>query len=286
MDFTIVTGLSGAGKSRIMDAFEDIGYYCVDNLPPILLAQFARLFADKHGETEKVALAVDSRGATDIGDFEQGLEGMRAQDISFRIVFLECEDNVLVKRYKETRRRHPLTEIGDTSITQAIERERKMLRNMKATADYIIDTSRLTTAQMREHVVKMFTDNPDSVMPVQCMSFGFKYGAPLEADLVLDVRCFRNPFYVEELKQKTGLDKEVRDFVLNSDASRGFEEHLFGLVDYMLPLYRNEGKSQLVIAIGCTGGKHRSVTFTERLAEHLKKDNVPVIVNHRDIKKA
>jgi len=285
MEFMIVTGMSGAGKSRAMAALEDIGYYCVDNLPPILLAQFAQLFADKHSEANKVAIAVDSRGAAGVEEFEQGLNEMRAQDISYRIMFLDCEDSVLVRRYKETRRRHPLTDIGDASVTDAITRERAMLRNMKAAAHYMIDTSRLTTAQLREQIVQMFLDNPDTAMPVQCVSFGFKYGAPLEADLVLDVRCFRNPFYIDELKHKTGLDKEVREFVLNSDASKGFEKHLFGLVDYMLPLYRNEGKSQLVIAIGCTGGKHRSVTFTERLAEHLKADNVPVIINHRDIKK-
>lgn len=286
MEFMIVTGMSGAGKSRAMAALEDIGYYCVDNLPPVLLAQFAQLFADTRSETRKVALAVDSRGAAGVEEFEQALNEMRARDISYRIMFLDCEDAVLVRRYKETRRRHPLTDIGDVTVTDAIAREREMLRNMKAAAHYLLDTSRLTTAQLREQIVQMFLENPDTAMPVQCMSFGFKYGAPLEADLVLDVRCFRNPFYIEELKHKTGLDKEVRDFVLNSEASNGFEQHLYGLVDYMLPLYRNEGKSQLVIAIGCTGGKHRSVTFTERLAEHLEEINVPVIINHRDIKKA
>lgn len=285
MDFMIVTGMSGAGKSRAMAALEDIGYYCVDNLPPVLIAQFAQLLADKYRETEKVALAVDARGATDLEEFEQGLNGMRALDIPYRIMFLDCDDEVLVRRYKETRRRHPLAEEEDDSVAAALAREREILAGMKAASHYRIDTSHLTTAQLRDQIVQMFLDNPDSVMPVQCMSFGFKYGAPLEADMVLDVRCFRNPFYIPELKHKTGLDKEVRDFVLSSDVSKGFEKHLFGLVEYMLPLYRNEGKSQLVIAIGCTGGKHRSVTFTERLAEHLKDNDVPVVINHRDIKK-
>lgn len=286
MDFMIVTGMSGAGKSRAMAALEDIGYYCVDNLPPVLLAQFAQLLADKHSESEKVALAVDSRGATGLEEFAQGLNEMRMQDIPYRIVFLDCEDDVLMRRYKETRRRHPLAESEDVSFAAAIQREREMLSGMKAAAHYRIDTSHLTTAQLRDQIVQMFLSNPDTAMPVQCMSFGFKYGAPLEADMVLDVRCFRNPYYIPELKHKTGLDKEVSDFVLNSETSRGFEQHLFGLLDYMLPLYRNEGKSQLIIAIGCTGGKHRSVTFTERLAEHLKENNVPVVINHRDIKKS
>ncbi|MBP3381968.1 MAG: RNase adapter RapZ [Clostridia bacterium] len=285
MDFMIVTGMSGAGKSRAMAALEDIGYYCVDNLPPVLLAQFAQLLADKHGESEKVALAVDSRGATGLEEFEQGLNEMRMQDIPYRVMFLDCDNDVLMRRYKETRRRHPLAEPEDVSFAKAIAKERKMLSSMKKAAHYRIDTSQLTTAQLRDQIVQMFLANPDTAMPVQCMSFGFKYGAPLEADMVLDVRCFRNPYYVPELKHKTGLDKEVSDFVLNSETSRGFEQHLFGLLDYMLPLYRNEGKSQLVIAIGCTGGKHRSVTFTERLAAHLKENNVPVVINHRDIKK-
>ncbi len=285
MEFLIVTGMSGAGKSRAVDALEDIGYYCVDNLPPILLAQFAELFSKSKEQVQRVALIVDSRGAAGIEDFEKGLRDMRAREISCRIMFLDCEDTVLMRRYKETRRRHPLTDIGDASVREAIARERRLLDHVRMAADYLIDTSNFTSSQLREQVVQMFLEHPEAAMTIQCMSFGFKYGAPHEADIMLDVRCFPNPFYVDELKHKTGLDKEVRDYVLACEESREFEKRMFSLIDYMLPLYRNEGKSQLVIAIGCTGGKHRSVTFTEELAAHLKEQNMHAFINHRDIKK-
>lgn len=285
MEFLIVTGMSGAGKSRAVDALEDIGYYCVDNLPPVLLAQFAELFSRSKEQVQRVALIVDSRGAAGVEDFDKGLKDMRAREISYRVMFLDCEDEVLVRRYKETRRRHPLTDIGDASVSEAIIRERRLLEHIKLVADYLIDTSNLTSAQLREQIVQMFLENPDTAMTIQCMSFGFKYGAPHEADITLDVRCFPNPFYVDELKHRTGLDKEVRDYVLACEESREFEKRMFSLIDYMLPLYRNEGKSQLVIAIGCTGGKHRSVTFTEELAAHLKEQGIHAIINHRDISK-
>lgn len=285
MEFLIVTGMSGAGKSRAVDALEDIGYYCVDNLPPVLLAQFAELFSRSKEQVQRVALIVDSRGAAGVDEFQKGLDDMRAREISYRIMFLDCEDAVLARRYKETRRRHPLTDIGDSSVAEAISRERKLLEHVRLVADYLIDTSNFTAAQLREQIVQMFLDNPDTAMTIQCMSFGFKYGAPHEADITLDVRCFPNPFYVPELKHCTGLDQAVQDYVLSCEESREFEKRMFSLIDYMLPLYRNEGKSQLVIAIGCTGGKHRSVTFTEELAKHLKEQDVHAIINHRDIKK-
>ncbi len=285
MEYIIVTGMSGAGKSRAMAALEDIGYYCIDNVPPMLLAQFSQLFYESNRTTQRVALAVDSRGATQVDEFAQGLLQMQQCGIAYKVMFLECEDEVLVRRYKETRRNHPLTVIGDATVADAIARERRMLGHMKAVAQYMIDTSHLTTAQLKEQIVQMFLDNPDNAMTVQCMSFGYKYGVPLEADLVLDVRCFRNPFYVEELKHKTGLDTAVQDFVCADPAVAGFEQRLYDLVDYMLPLYRNEGKSRLVIAVGCTGGKHRSVTLAQRLFEHMKAENIPVLINHRDIDK-
>lgn len=285
MEFLIVTGMSGAGKSRAVDALEDIGYYCVDNLPPVLLARFAQLFSASKEQVQKVALIVDSRGATGVDDFDKGLRDMREREIPYRIMFLDCEDAVLMRRYKETRRRHPLTEIGDSSVKQAVVRERQLLEHVKTAADYLIDTSHFTSAQLREQIVQMFLENPDAAMSIQCMSFGFKYGTPREADFLLDVRCFPNPFYVDELKHRTGLEKQVQDFVLECEESREFERRMFALVDYMLPLYRNEGKTQLVLAIGCTGGKHRSVTFTERLAAHLKEQGVSAVVNHRDIAK-
>ena len=286
MEFLIVTGMSGAGKSRAIAALEDIGYYCVDNLPAVLLAQFAQLFLQaQEGETRRAALVADSRGTAALGQFDDCLRAMREQQIPYKVMFLDCEDEVLMQRYKETRRRHPLTELGDTSVTEAIKRERRLLEHIKQAADYLIDTSRLTSAQLRERIVQLFMDVPENAMTVQCMSFGFKYGTPHEADLVLDVRCFPNPFYVDTLRSHTGLEQAVRKFVLDCPESREFEKRLFALLDYMLPLYRNEGKSQLVIAIGCTGGKHRSVTFTEELAAHLRENGARVMVEHRDIKK-
>ncbi len=285
MEFLIVTGMSGAGKSRAVDALEDIGYYCVDNLPPVLLARFAELFSASNEQVQKVALIVDSRGAAGIDDFDKGMQEMRDREIAYRIMFLDCDDIVLMRRYKETRRRHPLTDIGDASVRDAITRERRLLEHIKAAADYLIDTSHFTSAQLRKQIVQMFLETPETAMAIQCMSFGFKYGSPREADMMLDVRCFPNPFYVDELKTRTGLDQEVRDYVLACDESLEFEKRMYALVDYMLPLYRNEGKSQLVIAIGCTGGKHRSVTFTERLAAHLEEQGIHAIINHRDIAK-
>ncbi len=285
MEFMIVTGLSGAGKSRAVDALEDIGYYCVDNLPPVLLAQFAQLFAESHQSVERVALIVDSRGAAVIEDFDRGLKEMQEREIPYKIMFLDCDDEVLLRRFKETRRPHPLTEIGDISIKEAIVRDRQILQHVKQAADYLIDTSRLSAAQLREQIVEIFTEHPETAMTVQCMSFGFKYGTPHDADIVLDVRCFPNPFYVDELKNRTGLESAVQDYVLNCEHSQEFQNRLYSLVDYMLPLYRNEGKSRLLIAIGCTGGKHRSVTFVEKLADHLQQNGARVVVNHRDIKK-
>ena len=284
MEFLIVTGMSGAGKSRAVDALEDIGFYCVDNLPPILLGRFAQLLLQAKDGAQRVALIVDSRGAVVTEDFDNGLAEMRHLDIAYRVMFLDCEDGVLVRRYKETRRRHPLMEDGG-SIREALTRERKLLSHIKNTADYLVDTSRFTASQLREQIVKLFLNTPQDAMTVQCMSFGFKYGTPREADVMLDVRCFPNPFYVDELKHRTGLEKEVQEYVLNCEESAEFEKRLYSLVEYMLPLYRGEGKSQLTIAIGCTGGKHRSVTFTERLADRLQQGGAPVIVNHRDIKK-
>lgn len=286
MELLIVTGMSGAGKSRAVAALEDIGYYCVDNLPAVLLAQFAQLLLQvQENETRRVALVADSRGTAALGQFDDCLHTMRELAIPYKVMFLDCADEVLLRRYKETRRRHPLTELGDTSVSEAIRRERSLLEPIREATDYLIDTSRLTSAQLRERIVQLFMDIPENAMTVQCMSFGFKYGSPREADLMLDVRCFPNPFYVDALRSHTGLEQAVRDFVLDCPESREFEKRLFALIDHMLPLYRNEGKSQLVIAIGCTGGKHRSVTFTEELAAHLRESGARVTVEHRDIKK-
>lgn len=285
MEFLIVSGMSGAGKSRTIDALEDIGFYCVDNLPPMLLAQFAELCQQSKEAPERVAIAIDARSGNMLKDFEKGLQQLSDCHVAHRILFLDCDTPVLARRYKETRRRHPLMDEGLTSVTKAVETERQMLSGVRERTDYLIDTSHLSAAQLREQILKLFLENPGQGMTIQCLSFGFKYGYPAEADLVLDVRCFPNPFYVETLRQKTGLDADVREYVLESEDAQAFLAKLYDLVDFLIPRYENEGKTQLVIAIGCTGGKHRSVTFAECLTRHLQEKDLRVMVNHRDIQK-
>lgn len=285
MEFVIVSGLSGAGKSRAVDALEDIGFYCVDNMPPKLLPKFAELCLQSQGSLSRVAIVIDARGGQLFNSLFEGLAELKRQGSDYKILFLECDNQVLARRYKETRRKHPLTDENGGSVMRAIEAERELLKELRSRTDYLIDTSHLSSAQLREQVIALFLEDTTKGMTVQCMSFGFKYGYPSEADLVLDVRCLPNPFYVDELKHKTGLDKEVRDYVLERDVTKGFQKRLYDLIDYLIPLYNNEGKSQLVIAIGCTGGKHRSVTLTEELAKHLTENGARVRVNHRDIQK-
>ncbi|MDD2417647.1 MAG: RNase adapter RapZ [Oscillospiraceae bacterium] len=285
MEFIIVTGLSGAGKSRVVTALEDIGYYCVDNMPPKLLPKFAELCIQSEENLSRVAMVVDVRGGQKFGDLFDSLAALRQMGSNYKILFLDCDDQVLARRYKETRRQHPLTSIGLNTVQDAIAAERELLKALFDRADYLINTTFLSPAQLKERVTKLFLGGSAQAMAVQCLSFGFKYGYPSEADLVFDVRCFPNPFYEPELKNKTGLDKDVRDYVTQGDEVKGFEERLYSLMDYMLPLYQNEGKSQLVIAIGCTGGKHRSVTLAETLTQHIAQLGYRVTANHRDIGK-
>ncbi len=285
MEFVIVTGLSGAGKSRAVDALEDIGFYCVDNMPPTLLPKFAELCMQSQNKLSKVAIVMDVRGGELFNDLFDGLDDLKRQCGDYKILFLECDDQVLARRYKETRRQHPLASANDNSVLKAIAAERLLLKPVRARTDYLVDTSHLSTSQLKERITALFMGDSSQAMTIQCMSFGFKYGYPAEADLVMDVRCLPNPFYVDELKHQTGLDQPVRAFVLDRDETRGFQKRLYDLIDYLIPLYCNEGKSQLVIAIGCTGGKHRSVTLTEELAKHIADGGHRVIVNHRDIAK-
>lgn len=285
MEFVIVTGLSGAGKSRAVDALEDIGFYCVDNMPPTLLPKFAELCRQSRKTLSRVAIVIDSRGGEMFQDLSESLDELKRQGGEYTLLFLECDDQVLARRYKETRRKHPLSAENGGSVMKAIQEERALLKPARSRTDYLIDTSHLSAAQLKERITNLFLGDTSKAMLIQCMSFGFKYGYPAEADLVLDVRCLPNPFYVDELKHKTGLDQAVRDYVLNNEETAGFEQRLYPLIDYLIPLYTNEGKSQLVIAIGCTGGKHRSVTLTEELAKHIAEQNHRVIINHRDIEK-
>lgn len=285
MEILIVTGMSGAGKSRAVNALEDIGFYCVDNLPPRLIPKFAELCMQSQEPIPRVAIVVDIRGGKWFDRLPEILQELKDQCGDYKILFLECDSQVLKRRYKETRRQHPLLAETNGSLSEAIERERAMLHDLRRETDYLIDTTHLSPAQLKESVVSLFLDNADAGMSITCMSFGFKYGYPEEADLVMDVRCFANPFYVDELRHKTGLDADVREYVLNDPHIAGFQQRLYDLIEYMLPLYRNEGKSQLVIAIGCTGGKHRSVTVAEGLFEHLREQGLRVNVRHRDIRK-
>ena len=285
MDFLIITGLSGAGKSRAVDALEDIGFYCVDNIPPQLIPTFCTLCRNAKEKMEKVAVVTDVRGGDMFGTLFASLEELKEDEEAYKILFLDASDRVLINRYKETRRRHPLSEETGGSIEKAVRLEREMLRPVREKADYIVDTSLLSPAQLKERMASLFLGDTSDALMIHCVSFGFKYGIPAEADLVFDVRFLPNPYYVEELKHLTGLDAPVSQYVLGWEQTQGFVKRFIDLIDYMIPLYCNEGKSQLVIAVGCTGGKHRSVTLAQLLYDHLQEKKKRVSVNHRDIKK-
>lgn len=285
MEFLIVTGLSGAGKSRAMDALEDIGFYCADNIPPKLIATFYELSRQAKGALSRVAVVTDIRGGDMFSSLLETLDAMKAENKEYRLLFLDANDFTLVNRFKETRRKHPLSDNCLGSLEQAVKLERDVLRPVKERADYVIDTSLLSPAQLKERISGLFLGDASDALRIHCVSFGFKYGIPAEADLVMDVRCLPNPYYVEELKNLTGLDEPVRSYVMKWDQTKGFVRRFFDLVDFMIPLYCDEGKSQLVIAIGCTGGHHRSVTLAELLYNHLLQKDLRVSVNHRDIHK-
>lgn len=284
MKYVILTGMSGAGKSTVLKFFEDIGYFCVDNLPPSLIPKFIEL-CDKPGtEIEKVAIGIDIRGGKLFDDFFTYLLEIKSEKHLFEILFLDCSDEVLLKRYKETRRRHPLAK-GERIIT-GIVRERELLSDIRRKSDYIIDTSHILARQLKQKINDIFIENKefDSLM-TNILSFGFKYGIPSDADLVFDVRFLPNPFYIEELKPLTGNDVLVHDYVMKYEESNIFLNKLLDMVNFLIPNYIKEGKNQLVIAIGCTGGKHRSVTLANELYNSLNKLQYSTIITHRDIDK-
>jgi len=282
MAFIIITGVSGAGKTRAINALEDIGFYCVDNMPPTLIPKFAEICLQTDGKINNIAIVTDVRGGTLFNSFFDALDELKTQGGEYKILFLDADDNVLIRRFKETRRMHPLSQSGST-ISDAIMQERKLLKPARERADYIIDTSNLSPAQLKERIQVLFLGDDRSSLIVNCVSFGFKYGIPSEADLVFDVRCFPNPFYEDSLKKLTGLDEPVKKYVLSSEQTQGFIKRLYDMIDYMYPLYCEEGKNQLIVAIGCTGGKHRSVTIVEELFKHLLEKDIRVSVSHRDI---
>ncbi len=286
MELLIVTGMSGSGKSAVTDALEDLGYFCADNMPPSLIPTIAQFISTSHDSDKKVATVTDIRvGENALKDFQTTFEALKKMNYKYKILFVDASDNVIIRRYKETRRKHPLLEKCDGSLSASVELEREILSNIRALADYSLDTSKTTVTECKQRVSELFLENPEASMQICCMSFGFKYGIPGDADLVFDVRCLPNPFYVPALKYRTGLEKDVCDFVMKFEQSGVVLKKLRDLIEYMVPLYRAEGKSQLVIAIGCTGGRHRSVCFAEQIKDKLAADGNPVSVKHRDIEK-
>lgn len=279
----IITGMSGAGKSVVARSFEDLGYYCVDNLPPTLLPKFIELMKDATNNIDKVALVMDLRGREFFDSLFEALDMLRDEDwIQEHIIFLDAKDETLVSRYKETRRSHPLS-VRDLPL-KGIQKERKLLEGMRGRAQRIIYTTDLKPRQLREKIVNLYADDQQDVFSVHFVSFGFKYGMLLDADLVFDVRFLPNPHYVPSLQPLTGLNPEVTSYVLKWADTEKFNEKVLDLLQFLLPQYKKEGKSQLVVAIGCTGGQHRSVTLSEYFAKQLS-DQYITHITHRDIDK-
>ena len=286
MRFVIVTGMSGGGKSTAMRMLEDAGFFCVDNLPVPLIEKFMELLMMPNNEISKAALGLDVRADQSFGDAMRILDKMRRNGFVFEILFMEASDNTLVKRYKETRRLHPLCTPSDTRVESGIHREREILAAIKKQADYIIDTSKLLTRELKDEIDRIFVQNRAyNNLMVSIVSFGFKHGIPADADLVFDVRFLPNPFYIEELKYQTGNDRGVQDYVMSFPEAGQFLDRLEDMLHFLLPNYVKEGKYQLVVAIGCTGGKHRSVTLANELYGRMKDSgNYGFSISHRDVK--
>lgn len=285
MKFVILTGMSGAGKSTAIKMMEDMGYYCVDNLPIPLLEKFVELSSLQNNELQKVAVGIDIRNGQALEELRGVLDDIEKSGVKYQILFLDAEDSVLVKRYKETRRNHPLS--GGERVDKGIEEERRRLAFLKERADYIIDTSQLLTRELKAEMEKIFVKNQDyKNLFITILSFGFKYGMPADSDLVFDVRFLPNPYYVEGLRAKTGNDEEIQDYVLQFKEAHVFLQKLEDMLDFLIPNYISEGKNQLVISIGCTGGKHRSVTLANELYKCLsKRTEYGIKIEHRDIGK-
>lgn len=283
MELVIVTGLSGAGKSGAADALEDIGFFCVDNMPTELIPTFMELIL-KSKEHQRVAIVADIRLGSSFSSLFSALDDLDNMKVRYKILFIDADNEVIMRRYQETRRKHPLADEFQTpSIAEAVNREREFLLPARQKADYVVDTSQMKSGQFKNRIASLFLENASNALKINCISFGFKYGAPKDADLVFDVRCLPNPFYIPELKCHTGLEEPVRSFVMQFEQAKGLADKLLDLMDYLTPLYRAEGKSQLTIAVGCTGGKHRSVVFAELINKHLLEKGANSSVFHRDI---
>lgn len=284
MKLLIITGISGAGKSLVIKHLEDMGFYCVDNLPPLLIRKFVDICIKSRVKIDKVAMVIDIRGGELFNDLVPELDALKDLGVLYDILFMEASNNVLIKRYKESRRIHPLSPEG--RLHEGIKKEREILKEIKKDATYIIDTSNLTPRQLREEIMNIFEYGKkfDGII-INIISFGFKYGVPIDCDLVFDVRFIPNPYYIESMKKQTGKDKLVREYVLGFDKTECFLVKLYDMLEFLIPNYVKEGKSQLVIGIGCTGGQHRSVAISEDLFSHLLKKGHRVVVEHRDIQR-
>ena len=284
MKFVIVTGMSGAGKSTAVKCLEDLGFYCVDNLPPVLIPKFVEICYNSQGKIDKAAVVIDIRGGSLFNDFLKVLNQLTDDGYNVDILFLDASDNSLIKRYKGTRRLHPLS--GDGKISDGIEKERKLLDDIRKNATHIIDTTDLLINDLKEKIQNIYTEGSfSSGLLIDVMSFGYKYGIPVDADLVFDVRFLPNPFYIDELKDSTGLKNDVQDYVKKWPQTEEFLEILKQMIEFLIPHYIEEGKKQLVIAIGCTGGMHRSVTMVEMMHEFLYQKGYKTVKHHRDIEK-
>ncbi len=281
MRFVMITGMSGAGKTQVMHVLEDMGYYCIDNMPLVFLVPFAKMCFKETNKFENVAIVVDIRGGDMFDEIGGALKELDQQNFPYEILFLEARESILVKRYKETRRKHPLSLNG--TIEDGIMRERERLAYLRGQATHIIDTSRLLTRELKQIILDIYGETEENYFRIQVESFGFKYGIPRDADLVFDVRFLPNPFYIDSLKEHNGTEECVRDFVMKYDQSREFLTKLDDMLTMLIPHYMEEGKSELVIAIGCTGGRHRSVAIAEAIHKKLSAKSFNSIIRHRDM---
>ncbi|MBO8159007.1 RNase adapter RapZ [Thermosyntropha sp.] len=277
----IITGLSGAGKTQAVNCLEDAGYYCVDNLPPVLLRKFIELIMDSERKIDRIALVLDVRGGQFFDQVNQVIEELGRDNIRLEILFLEASDEVLVRRFKESRRRHPLA-VRDR-LLEAIERERQMLEELRGRANFIIDTSNLTPRELKDKIISLLGENKKSRFTVGVMSFGYKMGIPLDSDIVMDVRFLPNPFYDPVMRDMTGEDELVADFVLSSPVTKSFTRRFLNMLRFLIPYYIEEGKTNLEIALGCTGGQHRSVVLADYIGKQLRNMGYNVNIRHRDI---
>lgn len=284
MKIVIVTGMSGAGKSTALNVFEDLDYYCIDNMPPELLAVFADLIKNSGSKSDRLCFAVDIRSGELFSKFRESIEALKASGNDLTVVFIDCDDNELLTRYKETRRRHPLEDEASGNILKAIEMERSEMAYARQIADIYFDSTQVSSTAFRNRLRNVF-EGDHAKMIINVVSFGYMFGVPKDADLMFDVRCLKNPFYIPELRTKTGLDNEVYDYVFGFEDSNGLYMKIHDLLTFLIPMYEKEGKTRLVVAFGCTGGKHRSVSFARRLALDLYAEGYDARAEHRCVER-